>query len=829
MIDFNAFRKNSTGAKPVPSPREIYLSLASKAQKLSPYPRDVQGEVWQQWFDRRSERNLVVKMNTGGGKTIVGLLILQSCIEEGISPVVYVTPNKMLASQALEEAMALGVAATLDVNDQSFRAGKCILITHIHKIVNGQSVFGVRGGWREILNLGAIVFDDAHISLETIEEQFSIKIPKGDNGLYRKIFDLFYNSLVTQSPSRALEMSDGAPHRQLLVPFWIWQNNLSTVIESLHPYRDSDLLKYHWPLVQEHLKHSHCVISSESIEITPHSIPVAMIPSIANAPRRVFMTATLADDSVLSSHFGVDPKTIVTPIVPKSAGDVGDRMILAPQVVDPTTSDEQCMTLARQLADEEKINVIVIVPSKQRSAHWKKFADDIWFESAVDEGVARLRAGETIGVVVLVNRYDGIDLAGDACRVLILDGLPDVRRSIEVIKQGYLLGSQKVTAQLAQRIEQGAGRGVRSIDDYCAVILMGKSLCAHVYTKGVREKFSPATRAQIDLSEEMASAVSNLSGVKSVIQGQFLKRDLGWVSLSKGRLSNLGYAPPTPDPLYIAIREAFDYAEINDYSSATEALRNCCASLDDKTGGLARQYLADYVNTYDSAEAQKIQRMAVSKNRQLLKPIAGITFSRAETASASQARGCLDFASTFQDGNHYSVAIQSIIENLSTGEDFVPRFEQALSDIAQFIGFKGSRPEQEGEGPDILWSMKNQQYIVIECKSGASAATITKTYCNQLNGSKIWFDRNYADCIGYQLMIHPSSVIETAASLTPGTRVMTFSKLDEFKETLRAFGAAMALKFSVVSSMEVRALLVSHNLHASKLFEHFSQPFQQGR
>lgn len=827
MIDLNSLRKNASSGKALQSPREIYLALPKKSAKLSSYPRDVQGEVWQQWFDRRDERDLVVKMNTGGGKTVVGLLILQSSLQEGITPAVYVTPNKMLASQALDEARSLGIAATHDVDDQSFRAGKSILITHLHNVVSGVTVFGVRGGWRGILHLGAIVFDDAHISLETIEEQFSLRIPKGEDDLYRKVFDTFFSSISSQSPSRALEMRDGAPYRQLLVPYWSWQRNVSKIIDILYPLRETKTLVYNWSLVQEYLKHCHCVISGDFVEITPHCIPIAMIPSIADARRRIFMTATLADDSVLSSHFGVDLKTVEKPIVPKGAGDVGDRMILAPQLIDPSITDEDCVLLAKQLSDEGGINVIVIVPSEQRSKSWAEVANEIWIKNQVDSGVARLRAGEIIGLVVLVNRYDGIDLAGDACRVLILDGLPDVRRSIDVIKEGYLSGSSKVAAQLAQRIEQGSGRGVRSIDDYCAVILMGKSLCAHVYTKGVREKFSPATRAQIDLSEEVCKMAKTLSGVKEVLQKQFLARDPGWVSISKEYLSNLSYESPSPDAMIIAIRKAFDFAEINDYQSAVSTLRQCASDLDAQIGGLVRQYLAEYVNAYDPAEAQKIQKMAVSMNRQLLKPIDGITFAKAESAAASQAKACLEFSTRYSDGNRYSVAIQAVVENLIVGEEFVPRFEQAMSDIAKFLGLKGSRPEQEGDGPDVLWSLKNQQYIVIECKSGATTATIVKDYCNQLNGSKVWFDKNYEECHASLMMVHPSNYIDSAASLNPGTRIMTFDKLQDFKNALGSFGAAVGMRFQTITSTEIRELLIANNLYSSRLFEHFTIPFRE--
>lgn len=40
-----------------------------------------------------------------------------------------------------------------------------------------------------------------------------------------------------------------------------------------------------------------------------------------------------------------------------------------------------------------------------------------------------------VGLVVLVNKYDGIDLPNDACRIPVIDGLPDVRRKIDIIRQ----------------------------------------------------------------------------------------------------------------------------------------------------------------------------------------------------------------------------------------------------------------------------------------------------------------------------------------------------------------------------------------------------------
>jgi replicative superfamily II helicase len=112
--------ENSTDT--VISPRDIFTVLPNKDPKYQ-YPRDVQGEVWGAWFERRNERDLVLRMNTGGGKTVVGLIILKSCLNEGKGPVVYVAPDQYLAKQVNLEAASLGLETTDDKNSARFQSG----------------------------------------------------------------------------------------------------------------------------------------------------------------------------------------------------------------------------------------------------------------------------------------------------------------------------------------------------------------------------------------------------------------------------------------------------------------------------------------------------------------------------------------------------------------------------------------------------------------------------------------------------------------------------------------------------------------------------------
>ena len=41
----------------------------------------------------------------------------------------------------------------------------------------------------------------------------------------------------------------------------------------------------------------------------------------------------------------------------------------------------------------------------------------------LEAGVARLKSGH-VGLVVLVNKYDGIDLPREACELRVVDGVP---------------------------------------------------------------------------------------------------------------------------------------------------------------------------------------------------------------------------------------------------------------------------------------------------------------------------------------------------------------------------------------------------------------------
>lgn len=63
------------------------------------------------WFERKDERHTAVKLHTGGGKTLVGLLIARSTLNDLKDPVLYLTPTTQLVKQTLQKAESLGILA----------------------------------------------------------------------------------------------------------------------------------------------------------------------------------------------------------------------------------------------------------------------------------------------------------------------------------------------------------------------------------------------------------------------------------------------------------------------------------------------------------------------------------------------------------------------------------------------------------------------------------------------------------------------------------------------------------------------------------------------
>ena len=825
MIDFTQLGINSI-QKQI-NPRDIFMALTGKDNKYQ-YPRDVQGEVWKQWFNVRQNKDTIIKMNTGSGKTLVALLILQSCLNEGVGPALYVVPDKFLVEQVKTQADALGIKVTDTENDLDYQRKKAILVIGIQKLVNGKSIFGLRE--ENNYPIGSVVIDDMHACISCIQEQFSITVPR-TNVLYNLIANLFYDDMNAQAEGRFNEIVNSQnTFDNMMVPFWSWQEKITQVYQILASNRENDAVKFKFDLIKDCLKLSHCYISAKEISIIPNCTPIQKITSFDEAKRRIYMSATLPDDSPFSTVMGLDFDKKMTVISPEKANDIGERLIVVPKIINKDITEFEVRNAIAQKAED--YNVVVLVPSYAMAECWKSLGGIVLNSSNISQGIGLIKNNDK-GLYVFVNRYDGIDLPDDACRIIVVDGLPNISNMNDRYEQEIVRKSKRIQREQIQRIEQGMGRGVRSSNDYCLVYLLGNQLTNVLYSDDGYEFFSNATKAQFKLSEKMCEQIEGQTIDEIMEIGNYLlERNSDWVEVCKNGISSVEYVKTINVSKYaVAIRKAFNYALYGDYQKAASMITELVNDEDNvRLKGYYKQMRAEYTNFFDKNSAQQILKSAKKDNMEILNPIEGIQFSKFAIANSSQTQIIIENINQRQlDANKLVLYADTILGDLKFEKDTSKRFENAIRDVFEMIGYNARQPEREvGKGPDDFVMLGTGDYLVIECKNETITDTICKHDCNQLMGSFSWFNNLYQDqeisCV--PIMIHNSNIFTYECSPSPQIKIMTPTLLNKFKENVRKCIVAIAQPNNFKNVQNMFNIIKTYKLDKDVIVQEYTTSYQ---
>ena len=95
MVDFTKMLKEKKEENKI-DPVDIYDTLDRKS--ITGPLRSSQRFILKKWFEEsRDSKDSIIKLDTGQGKTLIGLLILQSLLNSNEGPCLYVAPNKYLS------------------------------------------------------------------------------------------------------------------------------------------------------------------------------------------------------------------------------------------------------------------------------------------------------------------------------------------------------------------------------------------------------------------------------------------------------------------------------------------------------------------------------------------------------------------------------------------------------------------------------------------------------------------------------------------------------------------------------------------------------------
>ena len=784
-MDFS--RLGSTIQKTLPThPIKVFESLPS----LKDTPNDLwrgQAEALENWHKCRDKNDVLVSLNTGAGKTIVGLLIAQSLVNEGHENVVYVCSTIDLVKQTSQEASRIGLPHTTrvrgDFNNNLFEVGKGFCITTYHALFNGHS------NLRKHHFPGAIIFDDAHVAEGILRDTFTIRIDSAEKAeLFNQIAELFGSHFDDLGiPGRFEDSRSKEHHATAFVAPRGLQRNKDQLLQLLKNYniQGDKNLSYSFEHLKDHLEACAAVFTRGVFEISPPFLPALAMDVFERPVKRVYLSATLQSQTEFIRAFGRKPQEV---IVPSNDAGNGERLIISGQSIQNGFS----VNFVKHLSSSKK--VVIAVPNYLAAEKWTKLAFPPKPDSFSND-LDNFRESQN-GAFVLVSRVDGIDLPHETCRLMVMEGLPSGSSLLERYQWEFLRMENMHASRIANRIAQLFGRINRGRNDYGVFLLEGKELNIWLGKDRNISLLPPLLQQQVLLGRNAQEGL----GIKthdSVVDAidSVLSRDKTWLDyyerevklgeLDQAQVDRAKQAEPVLEE--IAISEAKYAAHLwnKEYAEARieiEESSNKIASVDTPLAGWHSVWLAAAYDLEGDTESAE-RYYSIAKNR-----IGGaITLPRKNlnTTNSQQLGQNNNFYTSLENYLEFSTKemnrIKISLNGIST--DSSNQAEEAVRLLGEILGFDATRPDNDkGTGPDVLWvNNPTEEVLAFELKTNKSIPTrYKKDDIGQGHNHIAWVNENYQNCnLMGLLFIGPEvGVVEDKASPSEN---MHFTDIEKIK------------------------------------------------
>lgn len=787
-FDFSKIKPRKKEALPV-DPIELFQKL-----KVSdPGINDLwlaQGDALRKWHDNRLKDDVGIVLNTGAGKTLVGLLIAQSLVNETRNKVLYACSSIQLVEQTAEKAKGYGLDVTTyfhrEFSNDLYGRGEAPCITTYQALFNGRSRF-----FRE--DVSAIIFDDAHAAEHLLRDHFSLRINRNTfPGVYSELMALFkgYHDKCGKAGSYA-ELEDPACQRLFLIPPFEIGVQRSELLRILHGanLQDNQNTTFAWEHIRDHVDTCCVLISGSDITITPPFIPVLSLPYFQKGRRRVYLSATLAASDAFARTFGKVPDDVAAPST--TAGEC-ERLVIIPSQIGTDQDDTE---IAKQLISDKK--ALVLVPTYARAAKWQDMVSPPPRQQ-VTQAVREFKGDAGTPKLLLAARYDGVDLPGDTCRVMVIDDLPMGVGPLERYMWEQLGLANTLRTAIASRIVQSFGRISRGMSDHGVVLLTGRRLVDWVLVPKNRAVLPPFLQKQIALGDAVSEQADNTEELAAAAT-QCLTRDESWITAYNEFMAS---AEPedsdvNTDLLTRLAKSEAEYGLLMWQREYQDAARVLASTLEDafslsaSTGawhcmwlGTAYQFLGD-----DDA-AQEMFVRAHASQRNIAAYPREVETKQGE-AIPQQIVEVDQQLKILADGTIIMPrALNADLAHLD-GTGTSGQTEEALRALGQYLGLEATRPDKEFRtGPDVLWVAEGMPALCMEVKTDKnSTSRYQKKEVGQLSDHVQWVKDN----IGVQeiVPVFVGPIVGVTDNANPSDEYLVI-ELEQFRDLAERLKAALA-------------------------------------
>ena len=419
----------------------------------------------------------------------------------------------------------------------------------------------------------------------------------------------------------------------------------------------------------------------------------------------------------------------------------------------PGDTDEEQRQNALRLV--KKLKACIICPSTRAADGWP--GEIPRFDgSQGQQEIDAFRAAPAPSKLILVARYDGVDLPGDSCRVLALDGIPTGSSLLErFIDQGLKIEKLRAS-HTATRIVQAIGRIFRSNTDHGVVLVCGTDLRAWLQDPN-NQKFMPKLlQQQILLGLELRRMVDNKKATYEELIEGVLRGRKDWDDLYNGVIAEFETSSPAEEPQWfveIIAKEREAYQRLWIANGPLANTKYSAVAAEAESNGEPR--LAAWLRHW-----QGLSLLLAGQDATATVAFVQAANERVELGRPEVKGGVLDTLGDVMPGRqakkisgHYKKnkgkilqKLEKILADLKYGPDTKPT-EQALCDLGQALGLEGSRPDNETRtGPDVLWLVPEiHQGAALEAKTNKQPNNqYTKTDdIGQIHDHVNWLQKNF--------------------------------------------------------------------------------------
>jgi Rad3-related DNA helicase len=518
-----------------------------------------QADLLREYQSHLTASDVALELPTGSGKTLVGLLIAEYRRRREKARVVYLCPTRQLCHQVARQAKALGIPASTLVGKQKdydpqefgdYRTGASLAITTYNGIFNTNP---------RISDPQIIIVDDAHAADQYISSLWTVRIARDEQAdLYAALLDLLADGLPDRALQRlrdddadpdAKSLVDAAPYTTLFHS----RNQIAELLDSRAGDSEKESWTYSWRKISGHLHACQAWLSWDEIVLRPYICPTLTHAPFSQASQRIYMSATLGAGGELERALGIpDIARLPIPTGWEKRG-TGRRFFVFPE-----------RSLDAPGVDAVLGGVLALTPRSLGLSPSRTGAK--FLASAVQ----RLRPGVTVVTadqveddlapftranpahLSLSGRYDGIDLAGDTCRFVVVNDLPGATDLVEQFFLTRLSAHALLRDRIRTRFTQAVGRCSRGDNDHSLVMVRGGRLLDYCSDPNFVNTLHPELQAEVRFGLEN----SEVDGPTTLVDlsAAFIKQSPDWLDAESSIRELRDQSSRAEDPSAAALR-----------------------------------------------------------------------------------------------------------------------------------------------------------------------------------------------------------------------------------------------------------------------------------